>query len=300
MSFKLTDKKIKSKHPIAKVRGGEKDGWFLYLDDFKYSIKDIPKKMYEDMKEKEIEELEKALHTGYEPANEDLTKLFYEFKEYIKKKNCKIVLREKGKFEYIPSLEKIERVIICGISGSGKSTWASRYIYNWKKQHGGNSKKARPFFIVSNLDEDEVLDKFEPERLDIEDIAYEGVDIDEITDSIMLIDDIDTIEDSKIRKGVRSFVNNMLEISRHYKTYLLITSHQIQNYQQTRTQLNEATNVVLFPHNNARAVNNYLRTYEYMTPDQISRILNIKSRWIMLCKWYKPAFILTENQAYII
>lgn len=300
MSFKLVEKKIKSRDPIAKVRGGSKDGWYLYIQDFKYSLKDIPEKEYSHLSQKEQDEINKALETGYEPENEELTKLFYEFKDMIKKKNCKLVLREKGKFEYIPSKKVIERVLVCGISGSGKSTWCSRYVYNWKKQHGGNGKKARPFYIVSNLDEDEVLDKYDPIRLDLEDIAYNGVEIEDIEDSIILLDDIDTIENPAVRRSVRGFCNNLLEISRHYKTYLLITSHQIQNYQQTKVQLNEATNVVLFPKNNARAVNNYLRCYEYFTPEQIQRALNINSRWIMLCKHNTPSYILTEKQAYII
>jgi len=300
MSFRLIEKKIKSRDPIAKVRGGSKDGWYLYIQDFKYSLKDIPEKEYSHLSQKEQDEINKALETGFEPEDEELTKLFYEFKEMIKTKNCKLVLREKGKFEYIPSKKVIERVLVCGISGSGKSTWCSRYIYNWKKAHGGNGKKARPFYIVSNLDKDEVLDKYDPTRLDLEDIAYNGIEIEDIEDSIILLDDIDTIENPSVRRGVRSFCNNLLEISRHYETYLLITSHQIQNYQQTKVQLNEATNVVLFPKNNARAVNNYLRCYEYFTPEQIQRILNINSRWIMICKHHTPSYILTEKQAYII
>lgn len=300
MSFKLSKDKIKSRDPIAKVRGGAKDGWYLYLTDFKYSLKDIPESEYNHLSQKEQDIINDALTTGYEPEDEELTNLFYKFKDLIKTKNCKIVLREKGKFEYIPSKKVIERVIVCGISGSGKSTWCSRYIYNWKKQHGGNGKNARPFYIVSNLDEDEVLDKFDPERLDLEELAYEGMDIEDVEESIVLLDDIDTIENPSVRKSIRSFCNNMLEISRHYKTYLLITSHQIQNYQQTKCQLNECTNMVLFPKSNVRAVNNYLKTYEYFTQEQISRVLNINSRWVMLCKHNTPSYILTEKQAYVI
>ena len=300
MSFKLVEKKLKSKEPIAKVRGGKQDGWYLYLDDFKFTLKNIPSEMYKDLNEKQQEEIEKALHSGYEPDDEELTKIFYNFKEYIKKTNCKLILRQGGKFEYLPSMSYIERVICCGISCSGKSTWCSRYVYNWKKKKGGNSKKARPWYIVSNVDEDEVLDKLDPERLDINELASEGIDIEKITDALILVDDVSTIENAPVRRSIRSCVDNLLQVSRHYGTFLLITSHHIQNYHETRTQLLESNIVVLFPHNNSRCCRNYLKGYEYFTEDQINRVMNIKSRWIALIKHIKPQFIMTEHSVFII
>jgi DNA helicase HerA-like ATPase len=200
------------------------------------------------------------------------------------------------KFEYLPSTKFIERVLVSGISGSGKSTWSSKYIKNYLKQHKDN-----PFYVLSNVNEDDVIDKLEPTRLDAYEIATEGMTVDEVTNSIMLIDDVDTIENAAIRKAIRSFVNNMLEVSRHYKTNLIITSHHIQNYQQTRTQLNESNIVVLFMKSNARAIKNYLKTYENFNEDQINRFLNLNSRWAMIYKGFgHPPFVLCEKAAYIL
>jgi hypothetical protein len=164
------------------------------------------------------------------------------------------------------------------------------------------------FILYLILMNDEVLDKLDPIRLDPEDIAYNGVSIEEdpeededsLYDSLLLCDDIDTIENVAVRKATRSFLNNMLEISRHFKTYILITAHVIQNNYVSRVQLNEANVVVLFPKNNTRAVRNYLKTYEYFTEEQIDRILNINSRWVALVKHYFPVFILTERQCYVV
>jgi L-rhamnose isomerase len=202
----------------------------------------------------------------------------------------------KLKFEYLPSTKFIERVLVSGISGSGKSTWSSHYIKNYLKQN-----KKNPFYLLSNVGEDEVLDKLNPVRLEPYDIATSGMSIQEVENSIMLVDDCDTIENAPVRKAVRSFVNNMLEVSRHYKTNLVITSHHIQNYQQTRTQLNESNIIVLFMKSNSRAIKNYLKSYENFTDDQINRFLNLNSRYGMIFKGFGyPPFILYEKGAYIL
>lgn len=305
MSFKISKIKLKDREAIARIRGGKDDKSYLYYCDHSYCIKDIPEGMVKHLTDDEKKELDNSLSTGFEPHDEHITKLFYECKNFIKKKNCKLVLKAGGKFEYIPSQKVIERVLICGISGSGKSTWASNYVKQWRKQHGGNSKNRRPFYIVSNLDSDQVLDKLDPERLPIDQIAHEGISVDpedeqSLYDSLLLCDDIDTIENSGVRKAVRSFLNNALEISRHYLCYILITSHVIQNNYVSRIQLNEATNVVLFPKSNARAVSNYLRQYEYFSQDQVDRVLNCNSRWVCLVKHHTPMFILTERMVYIV
>jgi len=308
MSFKISKKKIKGKQPIAKINGGENDKAYLYMQDFKYNLKDVPASMVSHLNDDQKKEVDTALSCGYEPESETATKCFYDCKNYIKKKNCKLVLRGGGKFVYVPSEKVIERVLICGISGSGKSTWASQYVKMWKKKHGGNSKNARPFYIVSNVDEDEVLDKLNPIRVDPDEIVHEGMSIEEepeegeksVYDSLMLFDDIDTIENTKVRKATRGFLNNMLEVSRHYKTYVLITTHVIQNNFVSRIQLNEANVVVFFPKSNARAVTNYLKSYEYFTQDQIDRVLGLNSRWVCLVKWVTPMIVLTERQVYIV
>ena len=67
--------------------------------------------------------------------------------------------------------------------------------------------------------------------------------------SIMLLDDVDTIENSGIRKAIKSFQNNMLECSRHYNTHLVITQHHLMNGWQSKTTLNEANIIVLFMNN---------------------------------------------------
>jgi hypothetical protein len=134
MSFKLSkQKKLNNKLPIAKIIGGVNDKKYLYLSDHTYNLKDCPADILNKISIKEKQILDNSLKTGLEPEDENLTKIFYDCKEFIKKKNCKFILRDKGKLEYVPSTKFIERVLVAGISGSGKSTWSSKYIKNYLK-----------------------------------------------------------------------------------------------------------------------------------------------------------------------
>jgi len=279
MSFTLTKTKRSGEYPIAKVKGGADNGSYLYLNKHRASLSDIPKSKLDklNLTETDKAELNDALKSGLEPDDEELTKIFYSFIDYIKEKNCKFTLRTGGKLQPIPAPKVVEKVLISGISGSGKSTFASNYIREYLKQHRDNN-----FFIISSVDEDEVLDKLDPERLDYNEIAQDGIDMSELEDSIVLFDDISTIQPKSVRKVVEGVRDHLAEIGRHSRTSIINISHLITNHHESRRILNEAQSVVLFPKSNARAIKKYLAEYQNFDKDLISRCLNLKSRWFML------------------
>ena len=279
MSFTLTKTKRSCEYPIAKVRGGKDNGAYLYLNKHRASLADIPKTKLDklNLSDTDKAELNDALKSGLEPDDEELTKIFYNFLDYIKEKNCKFTLRTGGKLEPLPNPKIVEKVLISGISGSGKSTFAAEYIRNYLKQHRGNE-----FYIISSVDEDDVLDKLEPERLDYNNIAEEGIHLNELEDSIVLFDDISTIQPKSVRKVVEGVRNSLLECGRHSRTSVIAISHLITNHHESRITLNEAQSIVLFPRSNARAIRKYLSEYQQFDKDLISRCLNLKSRWFMI------------------
>lgn len=279
MSFTLTKTKRSGEYPIAKVRGGSDDGKYLYLNKHRASLSDIPKTKLDklDLTETDKAELNDALKSGLEPDDEGLTKIFYNFMDYIKLKNCKFTLRSGGKLEPLPNPKIVEKVLISGISGSGKSTFAANYIKNYLKQHRENN-----FYIISSVDNDEVLDRLQPERLDYNEIAEDGISLDELEDSIVLFDDIGTIQPKSVRKVVEGLRNSLLECGRHVRTAVIAISHLITNHHESRITLNEAQSIVLFPRSNARAIRKYLSEYQNYDKALISRCLNLKSRWFMI------------------
>ena len=279
MSFTLTTTKRTGEYPIAKVRGGADNGKYLYLNKHRASLLDIPKTKLDklDLSETDKTELNDALKSGLEPDDENLTKIFYNFLDYIKEKNCKFTLRTGGKFSPLPNPKVVEKVLISGISGSGKSTFAAQYIRNYLKQHRGNG-----FYIISSVDEDDVLDKLDPDRLDYNEIAQDGIDMSELEDSLVLYDDIGTIQPKAVRKVIEGTRDHLLETGRHSRTSVINISHLITNHHESRRILNEAQSVVLFPKSNARAIRKYLSEYQDFNKDLVSRCLNLKSRWFML------------------
>lgn len=279
MSFTLTTTKRTGEYPIAKVRGGADNGKYLYLNKHRASLLDIPKTKLDklDLSETDKTELNDALKSGLEPDDENLTKIFYNFLDYIKEKNCKFTLRTGGKFSPLPNPKVVEKVLISGISGSGKSTFAAQYIRNYLKQHRGNG-----FYIISSVDEDDVLDKLDPDRLDYNEIAQDGIDMSELEDSLVLYDDIGTIQPKSVRKVIEGTRDHLLETGRHSRTSVINISHLITNHHESRRILNEAQSVVLFPKSNARAIRKYLSEYQDFNKDLVSRCLNLKSRWFML------------------
>lgn len=279
MSFTLTKTKRTGENPIAKVRGGADDGKYLYLNKHRASLTDIPKTKLDklNLSETDKAELNDALKSGLEPDDEYLTKIFYSFCDYIKEKNCKFTLRTGGKLSPLPNPKVVEKVLISGISGSGKSTFAAEYIRNYLKQHRKNG-----FYIISSVDEDDVLDKLDPDRLDYDEIAQDGIDMSELEDSILLFDDIGTIQPKSVRKVIEGVRDHLLEVGRHSRTSVINISHLITNHHESRRILNEAQSVVLFPKSNARAIKKYLTEYQNFDKDLISRCLNLKSRWFMI------------------
>ena len=281
MSYTLTETKRIGQNPIAKVRGGKDNKKYLYLNPYKPQLSHVPKSVLEklELTDKELEELNSALQSGLEPDSKKLTKIFYDLVELLKERNCKFTLRSGGKLEPLCNPKVVEKVLISGISGSGKSTFASNYIKNYLKikQNRNNN-----FYIVSSVDEDEVLDRLEPERLDPEEIAEDGIDLDELEDSIILFDDIGTIQPKSVRKVIEGARDHIAEVGRHNRTSLINISHLITNHHESRRILNEAQSIVLFPKSNSRAIKKYLAEYQNFDRDLIKRCLNLKSRWFMI------------------
>ena len=149
MSFKLSkNKKFKGMSPIARVRGGKEDKMYLYLETPPYKISDVSKEVLEEVNGEEYKILEDAIHQNLEPDEEKLTDVFYKCKDYLKNKTSKYTLRSGGKLEPLPHPKLVEKILVSGISGSGKSVFCSRWIYNYLKKHRKNN-----FYIYESRSE---------------------------------------------------------------------------------------------------------------------------------------------------
>jgi hypothetical protein len=208
----------------------------------------------------------------------------------------------KTQFSITPRFDMVERILICGQSGSGKSTIAS----NWIKDY--LSIKDKDVFLLSRVDEDKPLDEIKLlQRVDLkqfsvspEEFALNGLDTEEFKNSIVILDDIDTITDKKIFNNVIALRDDMLETGRHNDITMLCITHVLFQNKNSKKPLNEATGVVLFPRSGSKYhIRRYLKEYCGLEEKQINRIMNLNSRYFYISRTY-PNYVVSEREVFLL
>ena len=192
-----------------------------------------------------------------------------------------------------------ERIYVPAPSGSGKSTFIGMYIEQLTKKFGKNRK----IFIFSRVEKDEPLDKFGKRvvRIPLEQSYFDDnpLQIEHFKKSIIVFDDIDTLLNKQLVKYIRAFRDDILETGRHYDISIISTSHLIANFLATRTLINEANAIVLFPRGSSfYAVSNFLERYLGFTKEQIRYVERLPTRWIFFWKEY-PKYAIHEKGAFL-
>ena len=199
----------------------------------------------------------------------------------------------------VPNLER-EIPYIAGPSGSGKSTYAARYIEKFKKQFPD-----KEVYVFSRLDKDPALDHLKPNRIKIDETLVENpIDITEEIKggALLLFDDVNTIQDDKVKKVIDKLMADIMEVGRKLDIYIVITNHLVIPNEKkiARTIMNEMQSMTIFPKSgSAQQIRYALKTYFGLNNKQIDQILNINSRWVTIYKSY-PQTIMYENGAYIL
>jgi len=207
------------------------------------------------------------------------------------KKN--IISISKHLLQPLPNKDVVEKIYVSAPSGAGKSTFTANWIKYGKKYI---KPKLDEIYIFSIIDKDPPLDKLNPIRVDLDEGLYDNMfDPDEIENSIVVFDDIDTMMNKNMRRVVINFKDYLLEQGRHYNIRMIMTSHLMSNYKETRCTLNEATAICFFPHaGSTYHIKNFLKIHGGFQPNQIEWILNIQSRWICLYT-VMPQYLIWET-----
>jgi hypothetical protein len=202
-----------------------------------------------------------------------------------------------GYIQLLPNTKTRDTIYIAGKSGSGKSTWISKYLALYKEIYPEN-----PIYLFSRLDEDDVLDQYKPIRMTLNDeLVNDPIDPDqELSNSLCIFDDTDTIKDKKIKGAVNELKNDILEIGRHENIFVCIVSHLINNYKETRTILNESMYITFFPSaGSPHGIKYMLKNNMGLDKKQIERIMSLPSRWVTI-KNSCPLAVLYEKGIYLL
>ena len=146
---------FKKGRKIARIRGGKRNGDFIYLTDEK--------------------------HVDRAAVDE-------------------VVITD-GKVVPLPNQSIVEKIYVSAPSGAGKSTWVGSWISEFKKMFRDDE-----LFLFSSVEEDEALDRHDPIRIELgEDLIDDPIEPEELSNSLVVFDDTDTIRSKAVRGFVAGF-----------------------------------------------------------------------------------------------
>lgn len=243
------------------------------------------------------EVIRRTMESGGNIQNEILNDIYKIVKsEFDRKRDVEIDIPD-GSIEVIPRLEGRECGYAAAPSGSGKSYWVGKYAKQYNRLYPDNK-----IWLFSKVDDDTSLDGIKNlVKVDLDyQIVDDPIDATELKDSLVIFDDTDTIKDKEIRNAVNDLKNDLLETGRHNSTYVLITSHLISNYKETRTVLNESHLITVYPSSgSSHQIKYVLKNYFGLGNEDLSKLFKLNSRWISLRKVY-PQLVISEHKIYLL
>ncbi len=281
---------------IAKIVKGEHNGKYLYMKPFKKDLKDIPKNITDRYSDEEYEILDNAIKTGIEPMEERAKEEYYRLLDEFEKIKHKGFVLGSGKLQPLLDFDRQERFYITGSSGSGKTYYATQLVKQYLKKY---KNEDNDFVLISGVPASEDINELEPSVINPYELLNEPLREDEISNAIVMFDDVLSIPKKDVKNNIVAIVNNLVETNRHSNTTMLIINHLINNHFETRKLLNEATAIVFFPKSSAKNnIRKYLTQYEGFSKELIRKIINLPSRAVTLYK--NPDYVLSEKIAFAI
>jgi hypothetical protein len=150
--------------------------------------------------------------------------------------------------------------------------------------------------VESNTDKPDEVEDLEP--LTLMNIMDENK-LEIFQESLVIFDDTDSLPEES-RKIVSQIRDDLLETGRESRISVVVTSHILANYYNTRTIINESTGVVFFPKKGAQEqIIAFLKNRLNLSKAQIVDVMNLGKRWIYIYKDC-PRFILHEHGGLLI
>ncbi len=304
--------------PVAAVCGGPLDGRILHVtteaeepdrSPDNEDIYDILSEgefaltpgQYKLLPLKDRQKLKKAMATKQEPLDQYLVEPYKKgsakLKELLKKE---VSVPGDGVMVIMPARES-ERIMIAGMSGSGKSCLAAMYMREYREMH-----PKRNIILISSHDDEKAYQQIDHIAMPLSDFLPDPetglVDMPSVIDlkeSLIVFDDCDNISDKVLSKNILALNDDLIANGRKYDIHVLTLSHHLMNYSKTRNLLMEANKVVFFQAGTSYHVKEFLKKYAGLDPKTIVKVCAIHARWIMLAQC-SPMYIIHEHGALLL
>ena len=303
----------KSGEAVAVIKQDEKPSGMLYVtedkddevevdydnvdDDF-YKAITSAKTKNKMMSAYDAGKLKYHLSKGIMPYDEDERQVYNLKKsELADKSKYNVNLAHGQHFELMPPIEGSRRIVIAGMTGSGKSYQTALLIKKYHALHPNNS-----IFMFSQHTHDPVYDEIKYiKRVDIseENMLSSKLNIEVLHDSLCIFDDTDNIQNKKVSGELQMLINDINCNGRHHNLSSIICLHQICNYQKTKSILADISGCMLFLNGSKYNINRFLKCYAGLDQKQIKSITSLKSRWFYI-SLVQPMYVLSEYKAFII
>jgi hypothetical protein len=253
--------------------------------------------------EKKIEmmkKIKKCIAINKMPIDDDEISIYNEVK-----RKCELISDIKitnGYFEQYPNTSincdktnNRDVLYASGAGGSGKSTYISRYLKNYKLAF-----PHRDIYVFSRHTDEQEIDKLKPIKVPInEKLLTMKLDLDMMKDSCVVFDDCGAIPDKKINDFLYKLMNDLLENSRHHNINICVTSHVPSNYTKTRLLLAEMTHFILFNTGSRKQIDYVLTNYLGFTKQQLKELYKLNTRWWCISK-LNPQWVMYERGIYLL
>ena len=302
---------LDSGRPLAMIKGGKYDKETLHvntdiekktkekeidIDETAIMIENLYRSMGGKISFRKMELLRDSIQSKRRPVNRELAQIYdHAMKLMCNSEDKEVVLSEA---EFVPIFDsKLERSVfmVCGMSGSGKSTYTAALCKTYHQQYPKNK-----IILFSNKLEDPVFDILSyVDRITIsDDLLDDPITLNELKNSLVLYDDVECNASKEIAKELIRISDLILQQGRSFRCSFVYISHQSNNYKATRNVLNEAHHIVVFPAMTTRYSLNYLFSkYFGFDKETISKICKLPSRWVQVTK--SPPCILYKTGAFI-
>jgi len=260
------------------------------------------KKLKKTVSNDEFYKIRNYIMTNTQPMKDDIKNKYDNVKHLMQDDKRSDIKINNGVLELLPYNIRgnMERIVyyISGPSGVGKSYLTSSIVRKLKNYYKKNHKLQKNIYMFSVKNEDKAFDDL-PDfyRLSLQDLVEQPLELEDISNSIVIFDDCDVFLNKSIEKAVDYHKNLILEVGRSHNIDCFITSHITSNYNKTKVYFNEMHCKIVFPslmsYHNLR----YLLHKLGCNKDEIKTISELPTEWIKIIPKYK--LIIYEKGCYL-
>ena len=189
--------------------------------------------------------------------------------------------------------EQVDRVYVCGETGSGKSSFIREYVLKFLKQY----MKATILLFSSKTEDKQLDDIKQIKRVEIdEDIYNNPYTLTEISSNskptLCIFDDCEDFKTKTINNEVARLRDEILRNGRSFGIYSIFVHHNPVDYKATRNMIFEANKVVIFPKRSSKGTYNYLLEKKLLlNKEHIDMINTLKSSFVCISKQIPKSII---------